>query len=667
MVYFAIDSAGAQPSAATAQGGARPNVTLVAWPVPDRTPPPTDQDDRRAARDAGQRAAWRAQRTARRRLGASLLAISVVLTVYALWTPGTGPALDAAPSAVEACGPHAPAAATPVSLPVDSTATWHALRGVLVCFTHDLTITEAFDLGRHGELLLADHRLYGDNTGLEVDDPALHVVRLGARQRPADSGTQPLPWGLEVGSVRVGDAVVGLVGRVWTSAAGGYLIEPEGAPRFEVRNPRPEAPPALPGDLRIAAFNLQNYFVTLGARGADHPAALERQTAALVAALARLDADVIALMEIERDPDDDALQALSAALNEALDAAAREDPDQARPPPRAYRALPEPSVSATRAGDAIRQAFLVDTATVEVVARSADVAGVHERPPQAATLRHLASGEVVSVIAVHLRSKASCPSSGDVDAGFGCWNVRRTRQTEALLGFAGRLERDLEHAGVLVIGDLNTHRFEPPLAVFEDAGWEVLTDRVPPEAAVSYVFFGRSAALDHALASPTLAPRVAGVAYWAINADEPPIAGPGRGAAAPAGFAPDPFRSSDHDPLLVTLHMGTDDAEAASTAEAAPVGAITRPVGATDRAPRRRAGAPRSRRRHDRRSRSGSAGPASPAPRSAACRSRAAGPSTSTGRSTAASSPRPRWGSAGAGAGPLRHSVAPRAHRPRRS
>ncbi|TVR85156.1 MAG: hypothetical protein EA416_17340 [Trueperaceae bacterium] len=632
--------------------------------MPGRPPRPSDQDDLRASRDAGERAARQAQRSARRRLGGSLLAISVLLTVYALWAPRTGPPLDATPSAVEACGPHAPADATPVSLPVDSTATWHALRGVLVCFTHDLTITETFDLGRHGELLLADHRLYGDNTGLEVDDPTLHVVRLGARQRPPAGAAWPLPWGLEVGGVRVGDAVLGLVGRVWTSPAGGYLIEPQGTPRFEVRNPRPEAPPALPGDLRIAAFNTQNYFLTLGSRGADHPAALERQTATLVAALARLDADVIALMEIERDDDGAALRTLAAALNAALEADARDTSGPAGSPQRVYLALPEPSVSASRAGDAIRQGFLIDTATVELVALGADVAGVHERPPQVATLRHLASGEVVSVIAVHLRSKAGCPASGDVDAGFGCWNLRRTRQAQALLAFAARLERDLEHAGALVIGDLNTHRYEPPLGVFEDAGWEVLTDRVPPEAAVSYVFFGRSAALDHALASARLAPRVADLAYWAINADEPPIAGPGRGAAAPAGFAPDPFRSSDHDPLFVTLQLAGD---AARDADAPPGGPVTRPVGATDRAPRRRDGAPRSRPRRGRRSRTGSVDPASPAPRSAACRSRDAGPSTRTGRSTSASSPPQRWGSAEAAGDRRQRAAGPRAHRPRRS
>ena len=522
--------------------------------MPDRPPPRSDQDDRRSQHDAGLRAAWQAQRTARRRLGGALLAISALLTVYALWTPGPGAPPPEPPAVEQACGPHAPSNAVPVSLPVDSAEAWRALRGVLVCFTHDVVVTETFDLGRFGELLLADRRLFGDNTGLEVDDPTLHVIRLGARQRPSSDPSRPAPWSLEPGDVRVGDAVVGLVGRVWSSAAGGYLIEPQGAPRFETRNPRPEAPQPLPGDLRVAAFNVENYFLTLGARGAQHPAALERQTDAIVAALARLDADVIAVVEVERDADGAALRALATALNAALQEQA--EASGARTAARVYQALPEPSVSAVRPGDAIRQGFLIDPAIVELVALGADTASVHERPPQAVVLRHGASGELVAVAAVHLRSKAGCPTSGDVDAGFGCWNLRRTRQAEALRGFAERLERQHAGAGVLVIGDVNAHRFEPPIQVFEDAGWAILTDRVPPEQAVSYVFFGRSAALDHAFASAALASSVAGVAYWAINADEPPLAAPGRGAEAPLWYRPDPFRSSDHDPLIVTLQLG---------------------------------------------------------------------------------------------------------------
>ncbi len=440
-----------------------------------------------------------------------------------------------------------------MSLPVDSSESWRALVGELVCFTHDLTVTETYDLGRYGELLLADRRLYGENTGLEVDDPTLHVIRLGARERPAASAGQapghdsvwPLPWGLEVGAIRVGDAVIGLVGQVWSGPAGGYVVEPRGTPAFEVRNPRPATPEVLDGDLLVASFNLENYFLTLGERGAAHPAARERQTEKLVAALAGLGADVIAVSEVERDEDGAALLALAAALNAYLET------DANGPPSRRYLAVPEASASAVREGDAIRQGFLIDPAVVEVVSLAADTAGVHERPPQALTLRHSPSGEVLTLVAVHLRSKGGCPSSGDVDMGFGCWNSRRTSQARSVLGFSGR------YAGVLVLGDLNAHRFEPPMEVFEQADWSVLTDLVPREQAVSYVYFGRSAALDHALADPLLAPRVTGLTYWSINADEPPLAGPGRGAHAPPGYRPDAYRSSDHDPLLVGLRLGT--------------------------------------------------------------------------------------------------------------
>lgn len=485
----------------------------------------------------------------------------MALTAWSLWsnTPPRAP-LDAS-SALEACGPHAPPDALPVSLPVDSSQSWRALRGVLVCFTHDLVITEVYDLGRYGELLLADRRLFGPGTGLELDDDHLHQVRLGARQRPA-AAPWPLPWGLEVGGVRVGDAVVGLVGRVWSSAAGDYLIEPLGTPRVEVRNPRPQAPAPIAGELRVAAFNLENYFLTLSARGATHPAALARQTESLAAALAGLDADVIAVMEVEHDGGA-ALSALARALEAELARAAAGGTaaDAASAAPRRYLAVAAPAPAPGAREDAIAQGFLIDPEAVEVLARTLDRDQVHERAPHALTLRHRASGAVLSVVAVHLRSKGGCPSAGDVDTGYGCWNLRRSAQSEALLRFTRELEAAHDGLGVLLLGDFNTHRFEPPLRLFDDAGWLVAADLMPAEEARSYVFFGRSAALDHALASPGLAPVVSGATYWAINADEPPLAGPGRVAAPPPGYRAGPFRSSDHDPLLVGLTLGTSGSD----------------------------------------------------------------------------------------------------------
>src|SRR4029077_14058125 len=88
-------------------------------------------------------------------------------------------------------------------------------------------------------------------------------------------------------------------------------------------NDRTAAPQAVGGDLKIASFNVLNYFTTLGAttagctsyndrtgdpvtvntgcapRGAWDPADLQRQQDKIVAAINALGADVVGLLEIE--------------------------------------------------------------------------------------------------------------------------------------------------------------------------------------------------------------------------------------------------------------------------------------------------------------------------------------------------------------------------------
>ena len=77
------------------------------------------------------------------------------------------------------------------------------------------------------------------------------------------------------------------------------------------------------------------------------------------------------------------------------------------------------------------------------------------------------------------------------------------------------------------------------------------------------MFQGQSGYLDHALANPVLTPLVTGLTEWHINADEPValdynldwlpglLKTPNQQTTL---YAPDPFRSSDHDPLLVGLN-----------------------------------------------------------------------------------------------------------------
>jgi PKD domain len=79
------------------------------------------------------------------------------------------------------------------------------------------------------------------------------------------------------------------------------------------------------------------------------------------------------------------------------------------------------------------------------------------------------------------------------------------------------------------------------------------------DEAYSFVFQGQSGYLDHALASPSLSGQVAGVTEWHINADEPVALDYNTEFKTPnqvnTFYAPDPYRSSDHDPVLVGLTL----------------------------------------------------------------------------------------------------------------
>ncbi len=76
--------------------------------------------------------------------------------------------------------------------------------------------------------------------------------------------------------LRGGDTVTGATGVMtftWAgnSASGNaYRLRPAtGADRFQTANPRPTSAPAVGGSLKIASFNVLNYFLTLDDGGND--------------------------------------------------------------------------------------------------------------------------------------------------------------------------------------------------------------------------------------------------------------------------------------------------------------------------------------------------------------------------------------------------------------
>lgn len=470
-----------------------------------------------------------------RRLGAALLLLAALLaTVWALdderpaapeepatavaataagAAPATAaPAVAAAPAA---CAPDAPRDARPLALPLADPDGWAALAGARVCLTHPLVVAEVYELPRQGWVLAAAARPTAGASDAEVAAGALRV-----RPVPAD--------------LRNGDALTGAWGTLVVDGRGPLLRDARAD--VERRNPRPAAPPTVggDGDVRLAAVNLLNWFVTLGDRGAATAAARDAQAAKLVATLLPLDADALALAEVENDPDGAALDALLEALNAAQRAAGRG-------PEADYAAVPV--AAGDRGRDAVRVAIAYRPARLTLAGVQADRARVHDRPPLAATF-DLADGERFTLVAVHHKSKGGCPTAGDVDRGSGCWDLRRDAQTRALLEFVARLADAVGDPDVLVLGDLNAYRHEAPVRRFAEAGWWLAVDALPAEEAYSYVHFGRAGALDHAAATPSAGARVTGAAFWRVNADEPPGADADR---------PTPFRASDHDPLLLAF------------------------------------------------------------------------------------------------------------------
>jgi predicted extracellular nuclease len=404
--------------------------------------------------------------------------------------------------------------------------------GLLLTFPQTLTVTGNYELARYGSLRLAANRLFRPTNApgepqqgdiLELDDGSYRAF------------PSPIPYLDAEGTRRVGSTVEGLTG-ILTHAFDAYRLHPTLEPRFENTNPRPGPLPAPGERLRVATFNVENYFISLGQRGAANADELERQRAKLAAAVEGLQADILALVEVENDPR--ALADLVEQLSERTGIR--------------YRAV---GGDADRGSDAIKLALIYRPDRVEAVSELyADNNPAHHRPPLAAFFRSLNGGPAFGIVTAHYKSKTGCPPSGDIDRGQGCWNQRRVEQSEAMNAFLERLAVAEGHERLLLTGDLNAYGAEDPVRTLVHAGLvDLIARELPPERRYSYVFRGESGYLDHALASPELAAAVAEVRPWPINADEPTFLGyDGPDNAAPH-FRPDPFRSSDHDPIAVDL------------------------------------------------------------------------------------------------------------------
>ena len=182
----------------------------------------------------------------------------------------------------------------------------------------------------------------------------------------------------------------------------------------------------------------------------------------------------------------------------------------------------------------------------------------------AQTFEENVTGGRFTLAVAHLKSKGSdCNDVGDPDVGDGqgnC-NVTRTRAATALVNWLAGDPTGSGDPDFLIIGDLNSYAKEDPVTAITSAGYVSLIDAFVGPEAYSFVFQGQSGYLDHALANLSLAQQVTGTTEWHVNADEP-IALDYNLEFKSANhqttlYDPGPYRSSDHDPLVVGLNLST--------------------------------------------------------------------------------------------------------------
>ena len=533
-----------------------------------------------------------------------------------------------------------------------------AYEGMRVIVNETLTITEQFQLDRFNEIKLFDTDgfeqagpggtiITGDRPFqyTQFNDPdaagnAAYLQQTGARTITYDDGLNEQnvsPNNLDgfqgyntATAPRMGDTITGLSGILDYKFAGNSTsgstwrvrATEDGENSFDAANPRPATDVSVDGNLKIASFNVLNFFTTLDQfpdtggddvgpaqdqepRGADTSPQdaldgftptqeYDRQLSKLVAAIKGLDADVLGLIELENDfldggtsPGDQSAQgdrgiaiaALVNALNDELGAGTY---DYVRPGDEfvgsdaiAVGVIYKPGSVQIAAGTS--PAFLTDADVDQSILdrstedNNGDAAGGSvfdgpntSRSPLAVTFTEVGGDQQdITVVVNHFKSKGGSGNDGDADAGDGAGNYNNMRllAAEALDAWLKTNPTGSDTTNQLLLGDFNAYAEEDPIDFLTGEGGFVDVAGSLLDSAYSYLFDGLLGTLDYAFASMDLFSQIVDALEYHINADEADALDYNLEFGRDPGIFDGtvPYRASDHDPVLVGLNLQADD------------------------------------------------------------------------------------------------------------
>jgi len=460
-------------------------------------------------------------------------------------------------SKVTVCSRGASVTPATLNLPFDSHTYLERYEGMLVKLPQTLTVTDNYKLGHYGQISLSNGRLMapthitspGSNANRQQAQNDLNRIIIDDGSTTKNPAPTLYPKLSATHTLRCGDTVTGVTG-VLNYSFGNYHVQPTSTLNFVSANPRTATPPSVGGTLKVASFNVLNYFNGFPtSRGAKTASEFKRQRDKIISAIVAMQADIIGLMEIEND-DYGANSAIADLVN-GLNAAA---------PANTTYAFINPGFALGTDKIKVALIYRVETVTpIGLAATTTEPPFNSRRPPLAQTFREKASAEQITVVVNHFKSKGNCPNDNslneDQNDGQACWNAERVEAAKTLTAWLATTGED----NILIIGDLNAYAKEEPITVIKNAGYTDLLQKFVGTDAYSYVYQGQAGSLDHALASASLSTKVTGTIEWHINVDEPQIIDykvKKYGASQSAGlYNADPYRASDHDPLIIGLNL----------------------------------------------------------------------------------------------------------------
>lgn len=475
---------------------------------------------------------------------------------------------------------------TIIILPFSNVNAPEQYEGMRVRFSQQLHATDLFNFGRFGQILLSSQGPLIAPTNIVNPGSAANGQEgiNGRDQITLDDDNDltnltNLPYLINgINPLRRGDFITSLSG-IMSQKFNQYLIRPQNTNtvQFQTNSTRPNTPPSVGGRLEVVSFNLGNLFLTLDngqdicgpngerCRGADTPQELDRQFAKLIPALLSLDADIIGVQEIENNPNGElVLQELINRLNTAT-------------APNTYAFINTGVVGSqvTKVGIIYKPNEVTPVGNFAVLDNNVDPRFNTNlnRASLAQTFEENSTSAQFTVVVNHFKSKDT-PLPGEVtnnqdndqNDGQGTFNFTRTQAALALVDWLASNPTNTTDTDFLIIGDLNAYLNEDPITTIKNGSYQNLVDNFANTNPYSSVVEGQQGLSDYAFANTDLNDQITGAAIWHINADEAraldfnsfnPI----------ALFNADPFRSAEHDPVIIGLDLSTGDEPVAGVIE----------------------------------------------------------------------------------------------------